>query len=179
VTDLSVILAIPIVAVAAVTDVRSGVIPNRLTYPAVLLGLGMGLWPQLGPTFVSSANGLAIAFLPALVLFAIGAIGGGDVKLLAAVGALVGYPSVLDVLFFSIVAGGALALCTIVAKGRALGVLREFWAFLTELVAVRGLPPMPAADLRIPFAAATLAGVVWTVAGPGFRVAAVLSTPGG
>ena len=178
-TDAATLLAIGVVALATVTDVRSGLIPNRLTYPAVLLGLGIGLWPHLGPSFASSVLGLGVTFLPALALFAIGAVGGGDVKLLAAVGALVGYPLVLDVLFFSIVAGTALALGMIVAKGRALAVLREFGVFLVSLVHLRVATPVPATDLRIPFAAATLVGILWAVVGPGLRVAAALPGVGG
>jgi prepilin peptidase CpaA len=179
VAELGALLAIPIVVLAAASDVRSGTISNQLTYPAVLLGLTVGLWPGAGPSFASSVLGLFIAFLPALVLFAAGAIGGGDAKLLAAIGALVGSPLILEVLFFSIVAGGALALCTIVARGRTLDVLREFWVFLTSLVSARIATRVPAADLRVPFAPAALVGVLWAVFAPGLREALALPGLGG
>jgi prepilin peptidase CpaA len=123
--------------------------------------------------------GLTIAFLPALAFFAVGAIGGGDAKLLAAIGALVGSPLILEVLFFSIVAGGALALCTIVAKGRTLDVLREFWTFLRSLVMTRIVTQAPATDMRIPFAPAALVGVLWAVVAPGLREALALPGLGG
>jgi prepilin peptidase CpaA len=176
VAELGALLAIPIAVLAAASDVRSGTIPNRLTYPAVMLGLAVGAWPGAGPSFASSALGLAIALLPALALFAAGAIGGGDAKLLAAIGALVGWPLILEVLFFSVVAGGALALCTIVAKGRTLAVLRGFWVFLPSLFSVRVATRVSAADLRVPFAPAALVGVLWAVFAPGLRE--VLALPG-
>jgi len=90
-------------------DVKTHRIPNQL----VLLGLLMGLISSLLPTGIGWQNaalgsftGLA-AFFPLYLLRIFGA---GDVKLLAAVGAFVGYPGVLNVALLTGLAGGVLAL---------------------------------------------------------------------
>jgi prepilin peptidase CpaA len=90
-------------------DVKTHRIPNQL----VLLGLLVGWLSSLLPAGIGwqdaalgSLAGL-VAFLPLYLLRILGA---GDVKLLAAVGAFVGYPGVLTVALLSGLAGGVLAL---------------------------------------------------------------------
>ncbi len=95
---------------AAVIDWRTGHIPNWLTLGTLCVGLfvlplaqlvtGHGTWAQWGLAF---AGALLCALVP-LLLFRAGAMGGGDVKLLAAVGALMG-PSVgVEIELYSFIA---------------------------------------------------------------------------
>lgn len=89
-------------ACAAYTDLRSGEIPNRLIGIALvvafplqgalhcLLAPNTSLGPALTAALVSCLTGLLLCGLGPLVLFHAGAVGGGDVKLLAALGAVVG-----------------------------------------------------------------------------------------
>ncbi|NNL84710.1 MAG: prepilin peptidase [Myxococcales bacterium] len=157
-------LALTVGLAAALWDVRTRTIPNALTYSAVLVGLAIGLWPDVGPSVSASLLGLAIGFLPALLLFSMGSVGGGDVKLLAALGALLGSPRIVEVLLLSLVAGGALALCLVVWRGRLSALLREAWLWLAHAGRIRSEDP--AADLRFPFALAAFFGVVWAWAAP-------------
>ena len=85
------VLLVLTVAAGGVYDARTGKVPNALNYPAILTGLvywaGVSLWsdqPGIGP----SAAGLAAGLAPFAVIYALGGRGGGDVKLMAAVGAL-------------------------------------------------------------------------------------------
>lgn len=98
------------VTIAVVIDVRSRRIPNWLTVTAFALGIvfnvaigGLpGLWLSLG--------GFAVGFGTLLVLWLIGGGGGGDVKLMGAVGAWVGaVPTVMIFLGSAIFA----VLCTV------------------------------------------------------------------
>jgi prepilin peptidase CpaA len=96
--------------IAAAIDLRTGHIPNWLTLgalciglfllPAVRLVLGHGTWLQWGLAFV----GAGLCALVPLLLFRSGAMGGGDVKLLAAVGALVGPSLGIEVELYSFIA---------------------------------------------------------------------------
>jgi len=85
-------LLLALVCIAAISDVRTGKVPNRLTYTAVLLGLVYWLIVSLviGQTsiMVGCVVGLAAGLLPFALIYMLGGLGGGDVKLMAAVGAL-------------------------------------------------------------------------------------------
>ena len=98
-------LAVVLVA-ASVTDIRAGKIYNSITYPAIAVGLightfvgglaGTGHSPGL----VGALAGLAVGFGPLLVAWLAGGIGGGDAKLMAAVGALTGWEFTLTAMFY-------------------------------------------------------------------------------
>jgi prepilin peptidase CpaA len=77
-------------AVAAVIDSRQRRIPNWLTFGLLLAGLGRALCFGGSGSFVHSVEGMLAGGAIPLVLYALSALGGGDVKLLAAVGAWVG-----------------------------------------------------------------------------------------
>ena len=108
--------------------------------------------------------GLAI-FFP---LFALGSMGAGDVKLMAAIGAWIGVKSILYVALYGSVAGGVLAL--IVALRR--NYLRQALSNLKMLAVywwVEGIKPFPALtlestqSLRMPYALAIAAGLAVTL----------------
>lgn len=110
--------AVTVGLVGAYFDVRSARIPNRLTYSAIVAGLLLrpiflgwhGLFEGLGGVLLG--GGLFA------VLFLIRAMGGGDVKLMAAVGALVGFSKTGQALIVCTIFGGVMALCYVVAKRR-------------------------------------------------------------
>lgn len=80
--DLPLILAAPLMAAMIWTDLRYMRIPNALVGAVALLGIGcaiFGLIPDLG---IRLTAGGAV-FVAGLGLFAIGTMGGGDVKMLA------------------------------------------------------------------------------------------------
>ncbi len=155
---LTPILALALVAVASLSDIRTGRIPNALTYPAILAGPLLALLPWAGPDVMSSLAGLAVAFLPALVLWALGALGGGDVKLLAAVGGLLGYPLILEGLFYSLVAATGMGLTLILWRGEACAFGQRLWLALMAVVVPHAPWPAWNTELRIPFAVAVALG---------------------
>src|SRR3989442_10904944 len=98
-------------------DARSRRIPNPLSASAILLGLGLnsfyyGAWGLLG-----SLGGLAAAVAALLGPFALGGIGGGDVKMMGAVGALVGARLALTSLALGMLLGGVIMIAHLASKG--------------------------------------------------------------
>src|SRR5262245_58617163 len=97
-------------------DLKARTIPNLLNLAVALLAipfwwsLGLALWPdvalQLGVA--------ALVFCLFAVAFAFGAMGGGDVKLVAAIALWLPWPSVVALLFIMSVAGGALTLAMLI-----------------------------------------------------------------
>ena len=103
-----------LLAVSTATDLRERRIPNAVTVTGMLVGLVLGL---VQGQFAASLLGLGVALALGLPFFALGALGGGDAKLLGAVGALLGPISLVSVLLYAGLAGGALALLQAVRRG--------------------------------------------------------------
>jgi len=96
-------------AVATVIDIRSRRIPNGLTALMAGLGIGLAATGTGGITVAASFGGCVLGLLLMMPGYALGATGAGDVKLMGAVGAIVGPPLVLSAFLFTSVAGGVLA----------------------------------------------------------------------
>jgi len=105
-----------LVCTAAWLDFTTHRIPNWLTVTGLAAGLTLRA-PLGSAAFVSGVQGLGVALAVSLLLYALRAIGGGDVKLLAAVGAFFGFPAVLSALALMAVLGGAFALGMMLRKG--------------------------------------------------------------
>jgi prepilin peptidase CpaA len=110
-------VALLFVLAATVFDLRSREVPD--TIPVLLLG-----WAVMVAAFRLDGNGwgsmligLAVGLLSSGFFFALGGLGGGDVKLITALGAVLGHPTIWPVLFWIAVAGGGLSLMA-VARGR-------------------------------------------------------------
>jgi prepilin peptidase CpaA len=105
---------------AAVFDVLYRRIPNWLTVSGVVLGIAMNtiLGPEAGAGLVFSLVGLLVAFGIYAALYALRAMGAGDVKLMAAIGALVGWERWFGIFFVTALIGGVMALLLVVSRGR-------------------------------------------------------------
>jgi prepilin peptidase CpaA len=132
-TDLFAYAVTAICALAALTDLWKGRIYNWLTLPALVLGLAYatyaGGWLGLGESLVAAVLGMFLLGW----MFWLGVMGGGDVKLLMALGAWGGLRYVCEVALLSVFLGGALAVAILVGKGRFRSFARRFYAFLLPL----------------------------------------------
>jgi prepilin peptidase CpaA len=115
--DLMIGVAVVFAIVATVYDVRSRLIPNWIA--AALLAcsvfcIAAGL-SEL--TWTSFLYGAGLGFALTLPLYALGGFGGGDLKLVVAIGATLGPWALLSVLFWVAISGGLLAIVALV-RGR-------------------------------------------------------------
>ena len=101
-----------IAALCAFTDARWGKVYNVVTYPAALLGIGLSFYVA-PPAPAMSVLGLAAGLLFFGLLRKISGMGAGDVKLMAALGALKGLPFLLYGTFYIICAATVTALILI------------------------------------------------------------------
>jgi prepilin peptidase CpaA len=156
-------IALALVVTCAAIDWRTRRIPNALTLPAIVLGFALyGLADGVsGLAFsgVGLALGAGVFFLP----YFLGGMGAGDVKLMGAVGALLGWKMALVALFYIALAGGLVAILTIL-KARA--VKSSYVRMSSMLQILLASKRMPSADslggdsLTIPYAVPIALGVV-------------------
>jgi prepilin peptidase CpaA len=159
-------LAAAVTVYAAFTDVRERRIPNRLTYPAMVFGLGLQSalhgWKGL---LLSAGGGLLFGGF-FMLFYLVRGMGAGDVKLAAALGCLVGLDGSWRVMFATAVAGGVLAVVFMVASGRIVETLRNtLW--VVGFHAQHGLQTHPTVNLdnpgavRMPYGLAFAAGTLY------------------
>jgi len=127
------ILLAALVIAAAAFDLRTRRIPNWLCVAGLLCGfaLQIALFQWSGAR--EAALGAGLALLIYIPLFALRAVGGGDVKLMAAVGSLAGPKSWIAIFLITAIVGGAIALVLVAVKGRTGRTLRNVGILLTEL----------------------------------------------
>lgn len=165
-------------AAGAVCDVRTGRIPNALTLPLLACGVAWsvfaGGWAGLGG---SLGAGLLVG-LPFVVLYAMGAGGAGDAKLMMALGAWLGLTDGLVALVAVLAAGAVLGLLTAAHRGRfrdaTARVGQSFLYLLLRMLALPrrlpSLPPRTESMIPMPYGLSIFAGTclaalgvfVWT-----------------
>lgn len=112
-TNWSVKLVCVALIVAAWIDGKELRVPNWITFPMVLTGLiyntWVGGWGGMGEGLLGMAVGLA-CLLP---LYAVGGMGAGDVKLMAGVGAWLGWQPTLYAFFVTTIVGAVMAVAMV------------------------------------------------------------------
>jgi prepilin peptidase CpaA len=100
---------------AAITDLRSRIISNRLNLAVALLAplwwlaSGLDLWPGMALQLLAGA----LVFMVFAALFAIGMMGGGDVKLLGALALWFPWQAMLSLIVLMALLGGLVTLVTL------------------------------------------------------------------
>lgn len=166
-------------------DVRDNRIPNLLILVGMLLGLAVHTLLPAGYGFLSVVpggmgplafvQGLAIGGGLLLPLYVLGALGAGDVKLMAVVGGFLGPDDVLAAVVATFIAGGLVSLAVALRLGRLGLLFRNVAAMLYLTVLKLPLPGLPAieppaqpagkAPYSIAVALGTLAAGAWIAAG--------------
>ncbi len=149
---------IALVTMAAQADVRTRTIPNRLTFPALLLGVAMHTVLAGTEGLRSSLAGLALAGGVLLPGWLFGWMGAGDVKLMAAVGAWLAWPQAVVAVLASLVMGGAISLVMAVRRGVLRQALTGAALIGASALARTGAGPALTTGVRFPFALAVFAG---------------------
>ncbi len=164
---LWIVLAIALV-ISVVTDVVSRRILDVVTFPTILLALVLRAYPFDG--LGDAENGLLSGLLAggasagffAVLAWRGGAFGWGDVKLVAAVGAVFGYPLIMGALLFISLAGALQAIVTLIWQGAVWDTVRAVglkWGKRLKLSkdAVQG------PSRHIPYGVAIALGSFWAM----------------
>ena len=156
---LSAVLIVGAGVAATAVDIRQRRVPNVLTMGLASVGLLLAMAGLGTVTLGGALGGLALGLALLLPAHVFGAMGAGDVKLLAAFGALLGPADVFDAFVRAAILGGVMALAVAVWRGR----LRETLYGTAMLVTTRSRTMAaaiehPAANNRFPYAPAIALG---------------------
>jgi prepilin peptidase CpaA len=140
-----------LVVVAAGYDLRFRRIPNWLNLSGIVLGFGLNaLLFQLSGT-AQAGQGMLLAFAIYLPFYFLRGMGAGDVKLMAAVGALVGPRNWLEIFIATALLGGATAALFALVKGRLRDTLCNVHFLVKDLACLRApYRTNPQLDFRSP-----------------------------
>ena len=158
-------MVIAFAVTAALADVRHRKIPRWFTVSGFFAGL-LFHWHYAG--LMDATLAAFLAFVVGIIFFSMGAIGGGDVKLITALGAMMGLHPWMLAMQIAVLAAAAMAVVQVVHHGAFRQTLRNMVEILRHLF-TQGLSTHPQinvknpAALRSPFGVAAAIGVVGAV----------------
>ena len=138
-----------LVVAAGIADFRTRKIPNWLNLSGLILGVGLNTFFLHGAGLILSAMGFVCAVAIYVTLYLLRGMGAGDVKLMAAVGAIAGPWNWLGIFLITALLGGIAAVALAWANGRLRQTCSNVGLILQELL--HGRPPArknPHLDVR-------------------------------
>lgn len=174
---VEVLLALLVVP-AALFDFRQRRVPNWLALWGLLMGVGLNFFLYEAPGLWMSLEGFGLALLIYFPLYLLRGMGAGDVKLMAAVGAIAGPANWLGILFLTALLGGIAAIVLVVAKDRVRKTFENLWMILVS-IRYRQAPyeTNPQLDVRSEKAVRLPHAVVIACGTVGFLAAAAIWAP--
>lgn len=157
-----------LLVVSAATDLLFSKLFNKVTVTATVLGIvlnsiGSFVTGQGFTLMITSLVGWLVGFGIMLLLFFFGGIGGGDVKLMGAIGALGGYPFILWAMFFSALSGGLISMVVMIYYGQLWQSFKNVGRVIYTFVAPHKVvePLNPENSKKIPLGFGISIGTIW------------------
>ena len=116
--DTLTFMAIALGCSAVVEDLRRGAIPNWVNLSAIVGGLVYHSIHQGWRGLAIACGGAVLGFAIFLAVYCLGGMGGGDVKLMAAFGALLGPVGILTAAVLTSVIGALMAAASLALRRR-------------------------------------------------------------
>ena len=160
--------AVAIATVACLYDVSTSRIPNKLTFTTAALAILFHVFAPAGAGLSHAILGLLVGLALFFPMFALGAMGAGDVKLMAAVGAWIGAMPIIYVALYGSIAGGIFGVIVALRRQYLKQAFRNVKALLLYwwVEGVKPFPPLTLEStnsLRLPYALAIAAGLAVTL----------------
>lgn len=155
------------VSMAAALDIHKRIIPNWLTLPLWPLGLILGAWVSGIEGFTAAVSACLLGLSVGVVFWLLGWFGGGDAKLVAAIGAIVGIHHIAVFLTAIAVAGGVTSVLVLLWQGGAGKAWQRWKATFYTSLAGRKLnyigPDSQELQIRFPYAVPIAIGCLMAI----------------
>ncbi len=133
-TVVTIALLLPLAVLITYYDVRYRRIPNAFVLATFVSGVAINAIFGGLPGLANSLGGCALAFGLMFMLHIFGAMGAGDVKLFAAIGAVTGIQLVLPTFLIVVLTGGLLAMVSIIRAGVLVATMHRVLQILVGLL---------------------------------------------
>jgi prepilin peptidase CpaA len=140
---------ITLLALCAASDVRSNKIPNIVTIPFAISAVALHTFNNGLDGFSFSTAGMATGIALLVILYIMGGMGAGDVKLMGAVGSFLGAKATLAAFLFIALAGGVYSLAIILVRRDVFkGFFSEKLLILSSMVLLGQYVPIETGNTR-------------------------------
>ncbi len=126
-----------ILILAAWIDGRELKVPNWITFPMILSGLVYQTYVGGVEGFGAGILGMVVGLLTLLPLYAVGGMGAGDVKLMAGIGAWLGWEITFAAFCVSVVVGAVMAVIMVLSKKSMSHHYQQFLLILSEWMVIK------------------------------------------
>ncbi|NLL06544.1 MAG: prepilin peptidase [Clostridiaceae bacterium] len=159
-----------LVIIALRSDIRSYKIKNKIILTFIVIGVLTNSITHGYEGFIDSFLGVIIPLLLLFILYALKMLGAGDIKLFSALGAVFGAKYIFEILAYSFIAGGIIALILILARKNAKDRILHLYNYLKSLILTFRILPYMEFDNKndsgkFPFAYAVFFGTIVFILG--------------
>ncbi|MDD5067781.1 MAG: A24 family peptidase [bacterium] len=156
-----IILLMIVLLVSGITDLLRKKVYNIVTFPGIIMGLLLGLYYNGPYGLLDSGLGFILASFIFLALYIWAGFGAGDVKLMMAVGSIVGMKLIFDFILYSAIMGGVMAVIVMIRNRVFLPSMKNvlrFFLFLIPKMRLVPEPLTPGDSFTVPYAYAISMG---------------------
>lgn len=139
--EFKLVIISALLMLSLVSDLRTYRIKNYITYSFMLAGLTANLAMEGPKGMIFSLQGIMLPVVGLILLYMMRVIGAGDIKLLSAVGAVMGAGFILSAMLYSFICGGIIASLIILIRRNGIERFKYLFSYMKScLVSMELLP---------------------------------------
>ena len=132
-----------ILIIAAISDIRAHKIPNWLTFSTMVTGIVFHTYTKSWEGFLFSLEGIFLGFAFLLIFYFLGGTGAGDVKLMGAVGGILGPKGVFTAFLFIALLGGIYSIILLVLHEGLKDMVKRYGKMLNTFIFTTSITYIP------------------------------------